>query len=368
MAEQLAEIQIHSTEILKDSQWDFTRTDFLWQMLGQFVFPGATDKSGIPQISSDTLYREFLHKMVLFLLMGATKAALEGGLEALDEDLIITVLERYLESPPRDANGSYSLEDQFTIDILVETAGAGFPDDPFVTQENARLVIEALKPAHVLFTYSHLFRDAFTTIATDTSVSFDLDSYYYDDTRKWCLGALEIVGVTGETLSDRTLFSDPTFSFGSIRTGAVLRVSSGTNVGRYRVVGTRALLAGATATPATYTISSGGSGTLTATSEDVVVDLTRDWGLLGIDTTITITSGDNSGTYRLDTIIGPTGGPVGTVGVSGGTVRLSASILEVERRMPVVATGQSYGVDVDRLGVRVPQVITGEDVSIQCYL
>ena len=84
MAEQLAEIQISTTEIYKDSGFDFTRTDFLWQVLGSLVFPEASDQSGIPQIDGDLAYREFLHKMVLLLLEGATKASMEGGLEALD--------------------------------------------------------------------------------------------------------------------------------------------------------------------------------------------------------------------------------------------------------------------------------------------
>ena len=376
MAEQLAEIQINSSEILKDSSWDFTRTDFLWQMLGTYVFPGATNRSGIPQIDGDLAYREFLHKMVIFLLAGATKAAIEGGLEALDPNVIATVIERYLETPPRDPNGPYTILDQFTIDILIEGTGGGFPEDPFLTQSNAALVIEALKPAHVLYTYGYLFRDAFGEIASDGDgpgienafVTLDLDSYYYDDTRKWCLGAKVITGTNGETLTDRTLFSDPSFSFASISAGAILKVTSGANAGRYRVVETRALASGATATPATYTVSAGGGGTLTAIADDVVEDASQDWGAFPIDTTITILDGVNAGTYRLDTVLGSTGGPIGNSGVSGTQVRLSPSILKVERRMPQTATGQSYEVGVDRLGVRVPQTVTAEDASIQFYL
>jgi len=99
MAEQLAEIQITTTEVYKDSGFDFTRTDFLWQVLGSLVFPGATDQSGIPQIDGDTAYREFLHKMVLLLLDGATKASMESGLEALDPNVVATITERYLSHP-----------------------------------------------------------------------------------------------------------------------------------------------------------------------------------------------------------------------------------------------------------------------------
>ncbi len=127
-------------------------------------------------------------------------------------------------------------------------------------------------------------------------------------------------------------------------------------------------MSGATATPATYTVSAGGGGTLTAIADDVVEDAAQDWGTFPIDTTITILDGVNAGTYRLDTVLGTDGGPVGNSGVSGTQVRLSPTLLRVERRMPETATGQSYEVGVDRLGVRTPQPVSAEDVSIQFYL
>ena len=366
MAEQLAEIQITTTEIYKDSSFDFTRTDFLWQVLGSLVFPGATDRSGIPQIDSDTAYREFLHKMVLLLLEGATKAGMESGLEALDPNVVATITERYLESPPRDPDGAFTIDDQFLVDIFID----GFPVDPFVLQRNAEIVLAALKPAHVLYGYSYLFVDAFDQIATDEGgFSFDLDSYYYDDLRKWCLGAQRIEG-TGDTLAMRTLFTDPDVSFQSVRPGlgCVLIIGLGVNAGRYRVTGTRALLSGADTTPRAYTLSTGGSGTLAALNGDTVDDSTQDWGAFPVDTQITIATGPNAGTYRLDTVLGPMGGPIGTVGISGSQVRLSRSTLEVASRMSSSLTGQTYTVTVDRLGVQIPRPVSGEDVSLQFVL
>ena len=369
MAEQLAEIQISTTEIYKDSGFDFTRTDFLWQVLGSLVFPGATDRSGVPQINGDTAYREFLHKMVLLLLQGATKASMEGGLEALDPDVVATITERYLETPPRDPVGAWTIEDQFLVDIFIESStGNTFPADPFVLQQNAALVLAALKPAHVFYGYSYLFRDAFDKVADDTGgMSLDLDSYYYADLRKWCLGAQRIAG-TGDTLSTRTLFTDPNVSFQSIRAGAVLEIESGTNKGKHRVVSTRVLLYGADATLRAYTTSTGLSGTLMATTSDAVTDPGQDWGAMPVDTTITLAAGPNAGTYRLDTVLGDTGGPIGTVGISGTEVRLSPSTLQLARRMDAVATGQTYTVSVDRLGVQTPRPVSGEDVTLQFLL
>lgn len=367
MAEQLADIQIATTEVFKDNAFDFTRTDFLWQTLGTLVFPGASDQSGIPDVDGDVLYREFLRRMVQLLLAGATTASIEGGLEALDPNIVTTVVERYLESPPRDPNGAYTIDDQFLIDIFVE----GFPtEDPFVLQRNAELVLAALKPAHVLYGYSYLFRDAFDKVADDTGgFSFDLDSYYYADLRKWCLGAKEITGV-GDTLAalGRSLFTDPDVSFAAVRVETRLDIADGPNKGVYRVTGKRALLSGSDATPRPYTTSTGASGTLTAISDTVVEDTSQDWGAMPVDTTVTIASGPNAGTYRLDTVLGPTGGPIGTVGVSGTQVRLSPSTLVVTPRMPSVATGQSYTVVVDRLGVQSPNPVSGEDVTNQFIL
>ena len=367
MAEQLADIQLEINEVYKDSNWDFTRSEFLWQVLGAFVFPGATDRSGIPVIEGDVAYRTFLKKMVLFLLQGATKSSMEGGLDCLDPDITTWVLERYLESPPRDAEGAYTIEDQFIVDIFVE-ANNSFPASPFTLQTNSQLVLSALKPAHVFDNYSHLFRDAFGTLASDSLFKLDLFSYYYGDLRKWCLGAQRISG-SGDTLANRLFFSDPSVSFSTIRAGAKLRIASGANAGEYKVRAIRALPYGTDPTPRAYTTSTGGSGTLTATSNDVVSDSSQDWGTFAPGTTLTITSGPNAGTYLLEAVLGPSGGLIGGPSVLSGTsVRLSPSTLKVDRLMPTSATSQSYEVVVDRLGVQVPRTVLDEDVSIQFLL
>ena len=372
MAEQLADVQITSSEILKDSTWDFTRPDFLWQVLGSFVFPNAEDKSGIPQINGDVAYRRFLQKMVEFLLLGATKTSMAGGIEALDQNLVVQILERYLQTPPRDPSGAYTLKDQFTVDVLVETVSGGFPSDPFRTQRNAELVLAALKPAHVLYTYSYLFRDAFAKIADDTGgLSFDLDQYHYDDLRKYCLGVKGIAGDNGVTLQNRRYFSDPNVSFANIREGAELRIISGTNRSSYRVTGKLHLLSGEDPTARSFTIDTSPAivGTLVALNErDVYLTPTPNWALIPLDSKIQILSGPNAGTYRLDTVLGNAGGPIATPGLAGPRVRVSPSTLVVDKRMPVVALAQSYEAGVDRLGVQSPQVVAGEDCSLQFVL
>jgi hypothetical protein len=47
-------------------------------------------------------------------------------------------------------------------------------------------------------------------------------------------------------------------------------------------------------------------------------------------------------------------------------LRVAPCTLILDRRL-TPATGQTYAVDVDRLGVRTPQVVVGEDASIQFW-
>lgn len=364
MMEQLVDAQLTANEVLKDSSWDFTRPEFLWQALGTLVFPTGD----APQIDGDLRYREFLRGMVRLLLQGATAKSMKEGIELLDPDLVVQVVENYLATPPRDPVGGNTLLDQFGVEVFVSTVGGGFPADPFTLEQNARKVLAALKPAHVLYTYSYLFTDAFEKVADDEEgLSFALDTYYYDDARKYCEGAKEVSG-TGMVVPLRTLLTDPSLSFYSVRPGAVLRVPSGVNAGVYTVTALVALLGGTDTTPRAYTTTPTGlTGTLTASGPDTLTDPVQDWGLAVENEQVTITGGANAGTYRLDTVLGSTGGAVGSSGVSGTSVRVSPSTLKVDRRFPTSGS-TPYTVEVDRLGVRSPQTVAGEDASVQFYL
>lgn len=366
-AEQLAVFQLTAEEVFKDTDFDYTRPDFLWQVLGVLVFPGADAQTGVPQVDGDVSYRDFLKKMVLLLLRGATPSAMEEGAELLTE-AEVTLLERFLAA--RQPGSEWTIDDQFFFDLDVEGGdppGTGFPENPFTLQNNVQIILRALKPAHVLYGYRHLFRDAFGTLFQDES-SWELSAYYYDDFRKFCYGAKEITGTAGRTLSGRMTFSDPTRSFASVQVGGLLHVTAGPNAGHYRVTEVVAFLVSTDATARPYTtIPSGLSGLATVTG-DVLTDPVQDFAAAAEGEILTFISGPNAGSYRLDTLLGPDGGPVGFATGPATAVRISPSILRLDRRMPAVAVGQDYKVDVDRLGVKVPRVILGEDAAEQCYL
>jgi hypothetical protein len=79
--------------------------------------------------------------------------------------------------------------------------------------------------------------------------------------------------------------------------------------------------------------------------------------------TFTFSTGPNAGTYLVDRILGENGGYLGQASGPSTQIRVCPSILRVDRRMPVSASGQTYTVSVDRLGVNGPKQVVGEDVS-----
>jgi len=401
IAEVIADFQLQAQETFADYDYDYLRPEFLFQILGSLVFPdAATD--GYPTIHGDLTYREFLKRMVALLLQGATKVTVEGGLGLLS-DATWQVIEKSLAAretrkkvwdPVKgwvvEPGSVWGFDDQFEFEVNVTytdptTGRQRFPEDPFVLQENVRIVLRALKPAHTLYDYRHLFTETFGTFFSDTS-SWDLTTYYYEDFRKFCCGAKQVTGTAGVTWTDRTLFSDTTRDFSQISPGVDLTITSGPNsihsggiegtpastdaqhIGRYRVKALLTFPVGTDSTPRAYTTSPTGlSGTATISGSDIE-DPSQDFGQAVEGETITFTAGPNAGTYRLKSLLGTNGGAVGFTTGPATRVRIAPSLLRIDRRMRYATTGQSYAVAVDRLGVQTPHAVTLEDATLYFVL
>lgn len=369
IAEQLAAFQITAQEIYKDSDWDFTRPEYLWEVLGTLIFPDADKRTGIPVVDGDIPYRTFLKQMALLLLRGATAEVVQEGAELLTDAQAI-LIEKFLAAADRDPNGYWTIDNQFEMELNMlagDPPGTEFPENPFTLQENIVLIEEALKPAHTLIQYRHLFLEVFGTLFED-EMSWELWSYYYDDLRKNCYGAREVTGDSGETLSDRTLFSDVTREFDAVRVGSILRIDTGPNAGTHEVTDVRTLIFGDDPTLRAYTTSPTGLSGNAVVSGGDIIDPLQDFGPIVEGETLTFTAGPNAGTYRLQTLLGSNGGPVGVATGPATGVRPAPCLLRVFRRMAQAQTGQSYIVDADRLGFRTPKTVTGEDVSEQFWL
>ena len=426
-AEELARVQILATDAFEDTDYDFTRPESLFQILGTLVFPNAATR-GLPEIEGDITFREFLKSMVVLLLRGSKATSLVDGLDLLT-DAAITLRERVRFVGQPGVSWSDAL-DQFTFDIEVArhrvtaptetmsvarhshtvtvdadgegtttgtsySSGSGpdhtheilgfvvqpahglgqgthghdllsdFPDLPVALQRNVALVMAALDPAHSLYTYRHLFRESLQNRITDEMVQFDLSTYRYDDLRRDCEG-FRSFDSTGNVLSGRYLFSDPTVSFQGIRVGAPLTLTaSGPNRGVYEVAEVLTFPFGddtTTAYPYT-TVPTALTGTAVIQG-GAIVDPDQNFGLCVAGERLTITSGPNAGTYLLERLLGATGGLVGTAGPAT-TVVPAPSILRVTRRFPALRSGLAYTIEVDRLGSQVIQVVEDEDVSVQ---
>ena len=361
MAEALAKVQISAQQLFLDSSYDFTRSEFLWQILGRLVFPKITENQiQIPHIDSDVEYREFLKNMVVLLLEGSPKASIEKGVSLLTEAQV-SIIEKSIASRIKDSAWDY--HDQYTFEVnLEQDGGTEFPKDPFKLEYNISVILDALKPAHTLYEYRHVFKEVFGHIFQD-SMTLQQNMYHYDDLRKFCYGAKNITG-TGTILSDRHLISDPQKSFASVPVGAIVTI----NNSFYEVQQVLVFPMGDDSNPRWYTTSPTGLQGYVTIEDDVLTDPCQNWTLAMEGEIITISEGSNAGSYRLQDVLGSYGGSVGFVSGLGTQVRASPSIVKTTERMPVSDTPVDYAVTVDRLGVQEKREVVGEDLSNQCYL
>jgi hypothetical protein len=413
IAEQLADVQLQLEDVGLESDVDFARPEFLWQMIGTLVFPDTSQEPrGIPEVDGDLTYREFLRRMILLLLQGSTEAAVEEGLGLLTE-AVIQVLAKVDFSDREISEWGFPEQHEFEVNVLCQTVftdpttgelitgalGTGFPVDPFRVLRNNLRILRALRPAKTIFEYRHLFLDAFGDLFVAEPM-IELEPWYYEDFRKFCCGMKEIVGNAGVTLAGRQRFSDVTREFASVPPGAVLEIFDGPNaspsnggtdtatLGRYQIVGLLRLVSGQdgtestdpdtgalvfTPTPRSYTTSPTGLSGEVITPEGtdgILEDSSQDFSDVEEGEIITILEGPNAGDYRLETLLGNNGGAAGFVPSGSGItqVRVAPSILQTRTRMPEEATGQSYRVSLERLGVRTPFTVLEEDVSSQFYV
>jgi len=368
-AEYLARIRISAQEVFEDNDYDFTRPDFLFQVLGSLLFPGGGD---IPEIEGDVSYRSFLKALLLLVLQGSKASVVKSGVELLTR-AEVEHFERFLFW--RDTDLPQKWIEQFGFELLVDGETA-LTEDVLAFLKNAEIVIKTLKPAHTYYELSFLFKEYFGEneegegVLFEDESSFEMSAYYYEDYRKFCAGAKQIASSEGQTWTDRTLFSDVTVSFKNISQGAVLHVSSGNNEGYYIVDDVLSFPVGTDTTARAYTtFPSSLSGTATV-DDDVITDLAQDFSSVEEGEVFTFTEGPNAGSYRLDTFLGSEGGPIGTTSPSSTitSVRISPSLLRLRSRMIEAAISQDYTVSVDRMGVLTARVVTGEDVSQYFYL
>ena len=424
MAEGLAEIQLEAELIVEESiDLGLVRSDFIYQLLGKLVFPN-TNKADL-LIDGDVSMRTFLQSMVDLLLEGARKDPIQTAANLLGDASVEIVP----KSDHQSATSAWGLGDQFEFEVnviahkstegdsqdhwhrvLVDSQGDGrtigtffnraermevhthdvrgfavqrytegtgqshdhqcfqrFPEDPFILQHNIQLVLAALKPAHTLYEYRHLFVEGFGELFQDDFI-MEHESWRYEDLRKNWRGnkALRGNGDTGS--SDRSLLIDSDQDFSRVPPYAVVRIAEGANEGTYQAVEALPLpvMSDGVARPY-YTSPSGVSGDATVTNGEVE-DTEADFSVLVSGEKLVFTEGPNTGTYRVASLLGSHGGPVGKTEGPATRLRLAHSLLRMRPRMTYVVEEQSYQVGLDRLGESEPTFVVGEDSTSQFIL
>jgi len=360
LAEQIASVQLSAQEIFHDNSFDYTRSEFLFQILGLFVFPEP--EKGIPNIDGDITYREFLTKMINLLLQGSTKASVEAGVKLVVTGSTVEVLEKSILGRDTE-NSDWSWDDQFEFEVNI--SGTSFPTNPIVTQQNVDKILQALKPSHTLYQYRHVFNETFSSLFTATH-DWVYEEFKYEDYRKYWGGLQKISGTTGEVLTDRFFFLDTSRDFSNLSIPGTLTILSGGNAGTYKISQILTLPVGDDSTSRSYTTSPTGLTGKVTIANGVLTDTNQNFVTAIEGEVLTITEGPNVGSYRLKTLVG--GGPVGFTSGTFTQVLLAPSLLKLSSRIPTVASSQSYEITLDRLGVKTAKSVIDEDVSLQFIL
>jgi hypothetical protein len=422
LALQLADFQIIAELTADDASWSLTRPDFIYQMFGWSVFPRAGQGGrAAPQVDSDVSLRDFLRRMVLLLLEGAKKDPIERGVGLLS-DLGVDIVEKAAHLS-KDTS-AWGLKNQYEFEvnmvalkeassengghwhrIRVDGSGAGrtygtylgdasetphhhllenwivqpyrdgqgvahdhpavqgFPSDPFTLKGNVDLILAALKPAHTVYSYRHLFVEMFEGVFTDESL-VEISPYYYQDLRRNWRGARSITGLGDTSEGDRGILVDPLRDFLEVPYAAPLEIKDGANAGKYTVRGVHGLVSDSDPVARPYMTSPSGLSGKAVVVDGEVTDPAVDLSALAANEYITFLEGPNKGSYRVAAILGTGGGPPGDSPGPASRLRVAKSRLRLFPRMAHVVKGQAYEVEMDRLGMAEP-VNAQEDVSNQ---
>ena len=427
-AEGLAEFQIEA-ELISDDHRDLglTRSDFLYQLLGRLVFPDSVEKgAAVVEVDGDVPLRTFFQEMVKFLLEGSRQKPINDalgflsdasveivaksehagdvsawGLDSQFEFEINTIAHKETDKEGHshwhrlriDGQGNGETKNTYfnskdrmemhvhkvvNFEVQPYTDGKGvshshscsqaFPDDPFALQHNISLILKALKPAHLIYEYRHLFVEGFGELFEDQAI-YKHESWQYEDARKNWRGNKVYRG-RGQTYGmDRSVLIDHDQDFSRIPPHATVRITDGLNEGEYRVQEAMPLPVMSDPVRRQYeTIPTGLTGFAQVLNGEIVtVDL--GFHLCVPGEKFVFKEGPNEGTYRIGSLLGNGGGPLGTKPTQRvNRIRLAHSLLKVRPRMTYAVHEQGYEIGLDRLGESEPKTVVGESVASQFIL
>ncbi len=203
VAVELARIELALEDVDLDMNFEHTRSEFLYSIIGYLVFLNGR----LPPLEfSDTEFRSFLLNLIRIYFQGSIPQSIREATELfLSEDF--ELLENFLLE--RAGASGLDISDQFGFQINVITTGT-FPPEVFQVQSSIRIVLDIIRPAHTLFQIRFIFRDDYTpndpTGRVLDAMRWRMASYYYEDYRSYWrgirnvdrLGRKQNQAVTGE--------------------------------------------------------------------------------------------------------------------------------------------------------------------------
>jgi hypothetical protein len=186
VAVELAKIELAIEDINLDVDFNYTRSDFLYSIIGYLVFLNGR----LPPLEfDDEEFRTFLLTIIRIYFQGsipdsmrdATALFLEGNFEVVENFL----LERL------GASG-FDISDQFGFRVDITTGGT-FPPGTFEIQKALKLILDVIRPAHTLFRIRYIFEDNYNpndpTGEILDAYRWRMADYHYEDFRAyWCAG------------------------------------------------------------------------------------------------------------------------------------------------------------------------------------
>ncbi len=194
VAVELARIELSLEDIDTDRSVVTTRTDFLYSIIGYFIFLNGK----LPTTEfSDEGFRKFLVGLIRIYFQGSTPKSI-SDLATLLLSGDVQVTENFLLV--RQGASGLDISDQFgfNINVVIPTGGS-FPVNLFQVDSTLRMLLDIIRPAHTLYKIRYIFSDTHnpntdTNTNTDTTgkildaMRWSLAMYEYEDLRSYWNG------------------------------------------------------------------------------------------------------------------------------------------------------------------------------------
>jgi hypothetical protein len=167
-AKEFARLQISSSDVSDDKYHADTRTEYLWQILGDTLFLG--DRA-INENVTDVKYREFLLRVRNAYYGGSRPANIQAAVSDI-VGLPVTLKELYLEA--RKEGSSYGLKDTHRMFFEILMDGVDSTSSIGLILEDLKFFIDILKPAHVQYDTRLIWTDEARIREQDCTPSYDM--------------------------------------------------------------------------------------------------------------------------------------------------------------------------------------------------